>query len=139
MFNFHARASRPRRINAQLRLFVFFCCLDNVSLMHRNKDDSIYFSMNFALRVLQDSWLGCIATFAETLDEDQFVFVRDIGIGKLEGLLYINNQLQNIPPSAIIPENELERIFDSSAMTFPATLEQFKLKYPYSVIIAFYN
>lgn len=108
--------------------------------MNGNRDvDPISLSLNFILRVLKDSWLGCIVTNSESLNEEQFVFVRDVGSGKHEGLLYINGQLQNIPPSAIIPEHELEMIFNSLAVTFPSTLEEFKLKYPHSVIIAFYN
>lgn len=109
--------------------------------MNGNRDDidPISLSVNFMLQVLKDSWLGCIATNSENLNEEQFVLVHAIGSGKHEGLLYINGQLQNIPQSAIIPEDEMERIFNSLAVKFPSTLAVFKLKYPHSVIITLYN
>jgi hypothetical protein len=109
--------------------------------MNGNKDNinPISLSVNFILQVLQDSWLGCITTNSERLNEEQFVLMCAIGSGKHEGLLYINGQLQNIPPSTIIPEHELARIVTSIAVKFPSTLEEFKLKCPHSVIIALYN
>jgi hypothetical protein len=88
--------------------------------MNGNRDvDPISLSLNFILQVLKDSWLGCIATNSESLN--------DVRIGQQEGLLYINGQLQNIPQSAIIPEDEMERIFNSLAVKFPSTLDKFKL------------
>jgi hypothetical protein len=108
--------------------------------MNGNRDvDPISLSVNFILQVLKDSWLGCIATNSENVNEEQFVLVRAIGSGKHEGLLYINGQLQNIPQSAIMTEHEMARIFDSIAVKFPSTLEEFKLKYSHSVVIALYN